>query len=45
MDDEQKVEYHKGSPCIYEPAVLCQEGYCIRCMIYLELEDKERYGQ
>lgn len=29
------LEYHKGSPCVYK-AILCQEGYCSDCGIYLE---------
>jgi len=29
------VEYHKGYPCVYKP-ILCQEGYCSDCAVYLE---------
>ncbi len=29
------MEYHKGYPCVYK-AILCQEGYCSDCAIYLE---------
>ena len=29
------TEYHKGYPCVYK-AILCQEGYCSNCAIYLE---------
>ena len=29
------VDYHKGYPCVYK-AILCQEGYCSNCAIYLE---------
>lgn len=29
------VEYHKGYPCVYSP-ILCQEGYCSDCAVYLE---------
>ena len=29
------AEYHKGYPCVYK-AILCQEGYCSGCAIYLE---------
>ncbi len=29
------MEYHKGYPCVYK-AILCQEGYCSGCAIYLE---------
>ena len=29
------LEYHKGYPCVYE-TILCQEGYCSNCVIYLE---------
>lgn len=28
-------EYHKGESCLFS-SVLCQEGYCSGCMIYLE---------
>jgi hypothetical protein len=28
-------EYHKGESCLFN-SVLCQEGYCSGCMIYLE---------
>jgi hypothetical protein len=29
------MDYHKGCPCVYK-AILCQEGYCSDCAIYLE---------
>ena len=29
------IEYHKGYPCVFK-AILCQEGYCSDCAIYLE---------
>ena len=29
------MNYHKGYPCVYK-AILCQEGYCSDCAIYLE---------
>ena len=29
------MDYHKGYPCVYK-AILCQEGYCSDCGIYLE---------
>ena len=28
----QAIEYHKGEPCPHMN-VLCQEGYCIRCIL------------
>ena len=27
-------QYHKGYPCVHT-AILCQEGYCCNCGIYL----------
>ncbi len=29
------LQCHKGQPCLYSP-VLCQEGYCSDCAIYIE---------
>ncbi len=29
------VENHKGQPCVVKP-LLCQEGFCSECFIYLE---------
>lgn len=29
------LEYHKGQPCVFKP-LLCQEGFCCECIIYLE---------
>ncbi len=37
------LEYHKGEPCVYK-AVLCQEGYCSECAIYLNNQIKTRPG-
>ncbi len=32
---------HKGQPCLYRTDVpICQEGLCIRCMIFLEYSEK-----
>lgn len=28
-------EYHKGEGCLFS-SILCQEGYCSDCMLYLE---------
>jgi hypothetical protein len=28
-------EYHKGQSCAYRE-ILCQEGFCSECIIYLE---------
>ncbi len=30
-----KFEYHKGQECVFKP-LLCQEGFCSDCFIYLE---------
>jgi len=30
------TENHKGQVCIVTPALLCQEGYCSECCIWLE---------
>ena len=35
QEPSMNVEYHKGYPCVYK-AILCQEGYCSDCAIYLE---------
>jgi hypothetical protein len=29
------LEYHKGQLCSYGP-ILCQEGFCSECIIFLE---------
>ena len=34
--EEERVRgYHKGEPCWIKPEVLCQEGFCTRCAIYM----------
>ena len=30
-----QLNYNKGRPCLYK-AILCQEGHCSGCYIYLE---------
>jgi len=29
------VVNHKGQICVYNSSILCQEGYCTSCWIYL----------
>jgi len=41
------LEYHKGQACVHAHKagthpLLCQEGYCCRCQIYLDFMDKEK---
>ena len=39
--------YNKGNPCLYK-SILCQEGVCTGCMIFLEHcadADHENRGQ
>jgi len=33
------LEYHKGELCAYN-SVLCQEGFCSECIIYLERDSQ-----
>ena len=30
-----QLQYHKGNLCLYK-SIICQEGYCSGCFIYLE---------
>jgi hypothetical protein len=32
------IEYHRGEPCVYKP-LLCQEGYCSNCEIYMNQQN------
>jgi len=32
-----RIETMKGKPCPYKP-ILCQEGYCQDCQIYLDYQ-------
>ena len=35
------VKYYKGKQCHYKDSVLiCQEGFCDRCAIYLDMQTK-----
>lgn len=32
---------HKGTECLYKP-ILCQEGYCSECQVYLDYQGHQR---
>jgi hypothetical protein len=33
-----EIAFYKGQPCIYRTGLLCQEGYCSECQVYLDYE-------
>ena len=35
------LEYHKGEQCPYQAGVLCQEGYCSDCWLWLNHQNWE----
>ncbi len=35
-DNQQDNRNHKGEACLYKKILLCQEGYCSECAVYLE---------
>jgi hypothetical protein len=34
--DKIDTENHKGGNCLIQRSILCQEGYCVRCWIFLK---------
>jgi len=41
LDRRMQLENNKGKPCPYNP-ILCQEGWCSGCQIYLDYQGYQR---